>query len=48
MAWLIIQAVENMLRLIFLKNEEVHVFQDIDIIHGKVGNRAMRNWGCQL
>jgi len=42
------QAVENMLRLIFLKEEEVHVFKDIDIIHGKVGHRAMRSWGCQL
>ena len=43
-----VQAVENMLRLLFLKSEEVHVFRDIDIIHGKVGHRVMRGWGCQL
>ena len=37
-----------MLRLLFLRPEEVHVFQDIDITHGKPPDRTLRSWGCQL
>ena len=40
------QGVQNMIRLLFAPKDKVHVFNDIDIVHGKPSDRILRSWGC--